>query len=325
MARVYEKRITRLSEQVAPILPEDTLAAAGRKILRREFIKMISQEAGASTGADIEHVHDMRVAIRRMRSAFTLLRPYFQPLAGNPFRRMLRKIARTLGVVRDLDVLIADIEHYGSTLDEAGKAALQPVLEQLDARRVLAREALNALFDSKAYRDFVKSFEVYLSREDRFAPAQDVWELEPTEVRHLLPMLVYDQLARVRAYDPLLESAIAEMHLDVFHAMRIAFKRLRYTISFFEDVLGGQASKFIEDVKQVQDYLGRMNDLRVAELHLEALYTEGLLSGEQAALLEAYVQQMAQELETLVQGFPTVWSHFTSKTVQRKLSAAVIV
>src|SRR5688572_21869623 len=95
-----------LESQVQSVSPQDTMAEAGRKVLLADFIKMLKHEAGARTGEDIEDVHDMRVATRRMRSALRLFESYFKPKWVDAYSRRLRKIARALGVVRDLDVLI---------------------------------------------------------------------------------------------------------------------------------------------------------------------------------------------------------------------------
>src|SRR4051812_34049303 len=84
------------------IEPLDTMAEAGRKALLDDLIKMMSHEAGSRSGEDPEDVHDMRVALRRMRSIIGLLGGYYKPKALDPYVDEMRKIARSLGTVRDL-------------------------------------------------------------------------------------------------------------------------------------------------------------------------------------------------------------------------------
>jgi hypothetical protein len=84
----------------------DTMAEAGRKILRFHFAHMLSHEKGTLLGEDIEELHDMRVATRRMRAAFDVFGQYLKPKAVKKHLKRLRTAGRMLGRVRDLDVFM---------------------------------------------------------------------------------------------------------------------------------------------------------------------------------------------------------------------------
>src|SRR5258706_11423347 len=116
MAPNLAERIEKLSAAIQPVAADDNIAEAGRKILLAEFVKMLQHETGSRTGEDIEDVHDMRVATRRMRSLFRLLKPYYKRSAVQADKTELRHLAWTLGAVRDLDVLIDDVRTYHATL-----------------------------------------------------------------------------------------------------------------------------------------------------------------------------------------------------------------
>ena len=60
------------------IQPIDSMVEAGRKVFRYQFAAMLSNEDGTRTGEDIEHLHDMRVATRRMRAAFDVFGDYYE-------------------------------------------------------------------------------------------------------------------------------------------------------------------------------------------------------------------------------------------------------
>jgi CHAD domain-containing protein len=304
-----KERIETLESQVQPVDPQDTMAEAGRKVLLSEFVNMLKLEAGSRTGEDIEDVHHMRVAIRRMRSAFRLLRTYYRPKVMTRYGKPLRKVARTLGAVRDLDVLIADLKQYQSTLDEEEKSLVQSVVEQFDQDRVSARRKLNRLFDSKDYRRFVRDFSDFLSTEGEGARTLHSDEVTPVQLRHVLPGMIHDCLASVLAYDTALEDADGER----LHGLRIEFKRLRYAVSLFEDTLGSQAKSFIADLKRIQDHLGRLNDIRVAQEYFD---------GHDA--LQPYTEQLNIEAAELMAAFPAVWSRFSTRKVQSKLSGALL-
>jgi CHAD domain-containing protein len=312
-----QERIGSLQAAALPVDAQDTIAEAGRKVLLANFITMLKHEAGSRTGEDIEDVHDMRVASRRMRSIFLLLEDYFKGKAVRPYERSLRKIARTLGEVRDLDVMISDLTAYKATLEAEQSALLQEVIDELDQQRGKARENLNRVFDQKGYHKFIENFSAFLTSQGDGAKAQDNGVVTPYQVRHVLPMLIHDRLASVRAYDTVLENADDE----TLHALRVEFKRLRYTVSLFEDVLGSGIKDFVDDLKAIQDHLGRMNDIVVAREFLENVIDD--LDDVHAASIQPYLDFLEGEHQQLSTDFPAIWKRFNHKNVQKKLAVAV--
>lgn len=315
----HTERIAALLSLQQPVTPTDSMAEAGRKVLLGEFIAMLQHEAGSRTGADIEDVHIMRVSTRRMRSAFRVLRPYFKKKAIRPFMEQLREIAGALGMVRDLDVLIADLSQFQTTLDHTGQSALQAVIAELDEHRSAARDDLNALFDSKRYARFIKQFAGFLTEPGEGALRITGKRTAPYQVRHILPILTAQQLVAVRAYDTILPDTDIE-HL---HALRIEVKRLRYLLSLFDDILGGSIKEFITELKVLQDHLGRLNDIRMARYRLDIRLDD--LDNVLPGVLEEYLAALEHESPALLAAFPEVWLHFNSRKVQEKLSSALLV
>ncbi|HRF96183.1 MAG TPA: CHAD domain-containing protein, partial [Aggregatilineales bacterium] len=305
--------LDRLTPQIQPAQGEDTMAEAGRKILLQDFVKMLSQEEGVRGGEDIEFVHDMRVATRRMRSAFRIFEDYYKSKPVRPFIAQLRELARVLGAVRDLDVLVADFTRYQEQLPEAeAREALVHVVEKLQGKNQKARRKLVAYLDSRSYRGFIKTYSSFLTSPGKSAKNTDEPTATPYQVRHVLPVLVYDHLASVRAYDTVLEDA--DVH--TLHALRIEFKRLRYSVEFFAPVMGASIEKFVEEMKLIQDYLGRLNDVVVAQARLKSLEENGDLGESVHESFEHYIQSLAEEQEKLMAGFGEIWTKFNSRTVQ---------
>ena len=75
----------------------DPLAEAGRKILRFHFARMLDREDGTRSGEDIEDLHRMRVATRRMRAAWRLFGDAYRHKAERRYVRELRAVAASLG------------------------------------------------------------------------------------------------------------------------------------------------------------------------------------------------------------------------------------
>jgi CHAD domain-containing protein len=334
---MMEDYITQLEGQLQSVVPDDTMAEAGRKILLADFIKMLKHDAGARLGEDPEAVHDMRVATRRMRSSFKLFENFFKSKWIFDYNRRLRKIARALGSVRDLDVMIEGVQQYVTSLElpartshkklseeekaarEAAKAeldaqreAMNAGLARLTARRDKARGELVDMLDSKSYRRFVADFGEFLTTTGQGASKDSTY---PAGL--MLPGIIYDRLAAVRAYDHEVEAHTPE----TLHALRVEFKRLRYAVSSFTDVLGKESEDFIDELKAIQDHLGRLNDIVVAQATFSDLLED--LDETNAAALQAYIDKLATEQVDLQNSFADVWKRFNTKTVQRKLALAV--
>lgn len=293
------------------------MAEAGRKLLATQLDRMKRHEAGSRTGEDIESVHQMRVAIRRMRSLFMLVGGYYKPKTVEKYSRDLRRIARALGRIRDLDVLIHDLEAFRPSLTEGDQAALDQVIERLDSRRSEHREGLNALFDSKFYARFLRQFARLCKKPGR--GAAPVPNLEaPHQLRHVLPILLHERLARVRAYDTVLPAS----EDTILHALRVEFKQLRYALEFFQPLLGSTTDSFLREAKEMQEILGRINDIAVFSDYMSGLKK---LSPEQAALVQGYLADRDQALVALRLRFEEQWASFNTRARMRQFSDALLV
>lgn len=103
---------------------EDSMSEAGRKILAFYLARMLKEEAGVRKGDDVEAVHDMRVATRRMRSVLRIFSPYYERKKVKALVRRLRKVAGALGEVRDLDVFRMKTEAYAAGVPARSQSAI---------------------------------------------------------------------------------------------------------------------------------------------------------------------------------------------------------
>ncbi|GIV81633.1 MAG: hypothetical protein KatS3mg051_0987 [Anaerolineae bacterium] len=304
--------------------PDDLMAEAGRKVLHYHFERMLFHEPGVRVGDDIEDVHDMRVATRRMRSAFRLFAPFFDPKAVRPLVRGLRRTAQALGAVRDLDVFRDKAQRF---LAEHPDLSLDPLFSTWQADYDAARQALLAELDSKRFARFVDRFQTFVSTPGMGALTADSDGALANQVRYVVPRLIYEHYERVRAYETVLDGA----SLDTLHALRIDFKRLRYAVEFFAEVLGPEASLVIKEIKIMQDHLGDLNDTRVALQTLEDFISQHwhTHSGIPRFLREniggvlAYADAKAAEQKQLLETFPQAWANFNREEVRRSLALAI--
>jgi CHAD domain-containing protein len=316
MTPIHQELIETLQPQIQPVQPDDTMAEAGRKVLLDQLVKLLHYEEGSRRGENIEEVHDMRVATRRIRSTLRLLEDYYKPKTMRVYRRQLRKLARALGSVRDLDVLVADMQQFTDTLDEQHKGDIQAVIKKLNEERALARHDLIRVLDKADYRRFVHDFSDFVTHSSAGAKGND-GDIHPTQVRHILPALLYSHVGAVRAYNDVL----AEADGATLHALRIEFKRLRYAVALFADLLGNSVKDFVKEVKAIQDHLGRMQDIVTAQGNLNPMVSQ--LTDGQAESLQLYLDHIEAESQELRQKVDELWTRFNAKTVQKQLATAV--
>ncbi len=317
---LHQELIAALKAQMEPVRAEDTMAEAGRKIMLREFIAMLKHEAGSRVGSDIEDVHDMRVAIRRMRSALRLLSDYYKPKVIRAYNRKLRRVARALGAVRDLDVMIEAFTNYAMPPEGEMPPEAKRVIAAMDKERDLARMELNHALDRGEYRRFVSDFSQFLTTEGAGAKLHND-DLAPSQVRHILPTLIYAHIGAVRAFDAVIADAIEQNDQVTLHNLRIEFKRLRYAVSMFEDMLGASAGSFIAELKKIQDHLGELQDSYTAVQRLSDFLEE--VDEESAAYLQTYIDQLTPNADEKRKHFAEIWRRFNSKTVQGMIARAV--
>ena len=319
--------------RVPKIRLDDTMAEAARKTLLLHWGGMLDHEAGAREGADSEEVHDMRVATRRMRAALRVFADHIDADAFKPYAKMLRRTARALGAVRDLDVFREKTQHYLDALPDERKSELAPLLAAWQTEYPRGRGELIALFDSDAFARFKTTFEEFLRVRGAGAAATEAKDGEPRaqRVRDVLPIILLREWAAVHAYD---ESVSApDVPLTRLHQLRIASKGLRYTLEFFVDVLGPGAQSLIEQMKQLQDHLGNLQDAVVACNHLHDFLAWGEWSGAApkssrrprtlivAPGVAAYLAARQTEIHELVQSFPRVWAPISNSEFKNQLLA----
>ncbi len=126
--------------------PDETLRVCARQIIVNYFRQMMSYKEGTKEGSDIEFVHEMRVTSRRLRTAMDNFGACFPEKAFNKHYKKVKSITRTLGAVRDLDVLIARFEKELSTLPETEQSDIRGLIENLQQKHKAARKPMLTLF-----------------------------------------------------------------------------------------------------------------------------------------------------------------------------------
>ena len=263
----------------------------------------------------------MRVATRRMRAAWRVFGDAYDPARTKAFRRRLRELAALLGAVRDLDVLIEATEAYGAAIGSPDQAGLAPLIAAWRSDRDLARVRLVVELDSKGHRRFVDDYVDFVT-----TPGRDVSPVDttlPHRVRDTAASRIWTAYEHVRAYEAVLRWA----DVPTLHQLRIAAKRLRYTLEFVREPLGEDASPLIARVVALQDHLGFMNDAEVAATMARTFLVErgNELSEAEAQAIGRYLVSREREVARLKRTVGTAWRGVAGLTFRRGLGRTVAV
>ncbi|HYM83502.1 MAG TPA: CHAD domain-containing protein, partial [Candidatus Dormibacteraeota bacterium] len=294
---------------------DDTLAEAGRKVLRFHLARMLAREPGTRKGADPEELHGMRVATRRMRAAWRVFGEAYRPRRQRRYVRDLRDVAARLGAVRDLDVLIDELEDYTKALPEAERPHITPLLDAWRHQRDDARALLVRTLDTADYGRFVEEYREFVRTEG--VGVQSVGPAEPHRVRDRMPALIWSAYEQVRAYEPILRWA----DVETLHALRIAAKRLRYTIEFVREPLGPEATPLVERVVALQDILGALHDADVAAGLARQFLVDraAALSEQQTAAIGRFLVDRERERGRLRRSLGVPWRRVAGLAFRRAL------
>ena len=200
----------------------------------------IGTNSGGMHGSrDPEYLHQLRVGMRRLRSALQAFAPLFED--DKPLKRALRRLASALGPARDWDVFLPTLE----------KLRVAPHVVRTARSR--ANAARHSALDCVASPEF----RAFLFRSLRWL------ESEPwTDADATLAGFAPGRLEKIY------RKTLRKVHLErpkPRHALRVRIKRLRYACEYFAPCFAEEAVEaWLGELRTLQDVLGALNDIVVA-------------------------------------------------------------
>lgn len=254
-ARKAARRAAR-AESELPLAADAPFAAALPAILGARLAAVLAQVSAVQADDDPEAVHDMRVATRRLRSALLAAEPFFE---RKPFRRASRRVralTRALGRVRDADVLLAYLRERYGVVAEDERSGVEGLIDLIESDRAGGRDDLALVLDE--WDDdgpYAADFRRFLRKtRPRSGKLRERERTGVVAARALDADL--DRFEGRAAFLAEREGGDAE----AFHTLRIAGKKLRYTIELFSPVLGEDAADLLTALKTLQGLLGELHD-----------------------------------------------------------------
>jgi triphosphatase len=249
--------------------PMTTVDEAMRTIFRACVQHWCANEAAAMDGGDPEGVHQMRVGLRRLRSAFAVFGKLIEPAERAWLTTGAKTIVGATGPARDWDVFATEMlpPVLGARPDDPHLVALRGAAE---AARARSHPLVRAMVQSPDYTR-------YLLRARRWIEAGGWRDAATDEGRDWLDRPIADFAARLldRRHRKAKKQGrrFAKLSVEDRHQLRITLKKLRYAAEFFESLYPARRTRgYIAALKQLQDGLGHLNDVAVAEpLVVEAI------------------------------------------------------
>jgi CHAD domain-containing protein len=203
----------------------------------------IDKASALKKGADVEELHKLRVALRRLRTLLWAYRPMLDANFDNGQREILKSLATAAGNTRDWDILIDLIKERSD----------QPLLKAFEKNREetakKSREALSNSNIEKVLRASVKEATRELETSSSGTPLKSFARKRVKAAqKQLRKRMVHADSASRSDYAS-------------YHEVRKAGKKVRYLIEFFDPLLGKRQRKGLKKLTRLQKRLGALNDV----------------------------------------------------------------
>jgi len=255
-------------------------------------------EAGAIAGKNPEYVHQARVAIRRLRSAFKLFAPVLSPDFVAVYSPRWQELAGELGGARDWDVFLTETL---APLEEAfpGDADLAVLRARGEATKAKAQASAGVALTQQAYSQLLLAFSAALFRVGPPTIAAIDAQGKPSS-SNLRKFAVRRLQKRARMIQALAQEH-GKMNTERRHELRIAFKKLRYALEFFAPILKRKRlAAYQASLSNIQDLLGTLNDQVTASRLIKEVHpknepdplTRGWIAGRTQLLVSALSDEL---------------------------------
>lgn len=250
---------------------EDSVETVLARTVRQCVGHLVANEACALVGHDPEGIHQMRVALRRLRSALSVFRAFIPPEQHAFLVGELKWLSAALGGAREWDVFLVDL-HPPARAAGPGGGAHRALDEVAAACRTRAYAAAREAILSRRYTHLILWLGSWLERQ--------AWRRQPVSeeaarlflpVRDLADELLDKRHRQVRRRG----RGFAGQSVERRHELRIGLKKLRYAAEFFRGLYPAKPVKrYLALLSAFQEALGHLQDVATVEKLIDAAQAE---------------------------------------------------
>lgn len=300
------------------LAPRDRADAVTKTILRALLETIERNRAGAQANLDSEFLHDLRVAVRRTRSALTQIRSVLPEPVVSHYKERFAWVQQVTGPVRDLDVYLLDFGDYQASLPPPLRPLLEPMRSFILAHYDEEQRRLAGILDGTELKELLTQWRAFLE-----APVPDSPEATDAarSIKSVADVRIWRMAKRVRregrAITP--ESPAADLH-----ELRKSCKKLRYLMEFFQSLYPeDEVRPLIRLLKELLDNLGSFQDLAVQAANLRELAgrmrAEGRGDTDTLLAMGALVGQVLERQQRARDNFGVVFAGFLDGDNQDRL------
>jgi CHAD domain-containing protein len=238
--------------------PDDDAILAARAAVRYQLLAFSAVEEGAREG-EVEPVHQLRVATRRLRATLRLFAPLLSRRFGDAAHRDLAWLAGAIGRTRDLDVLFAAVKTRARRLEPTLRAGLGPLGLAIQEKRSVAHSALVAALRTPRAHRLLRQLTAFVESPGARRRTPRLGDAAPDLIRPF-----------VRAVRRAGRSLDADAEPAAFHRLRVRVKRLRYALETLRGLGDRPTRRLLTRLEDLQDTLGQSQDAAAQVVWLHA-------------------------------------------------------
>ncbi len=235
-----------------------SLGEYAHRIIAKQYHRLVKQEEGVLQDKDPEHLHQMRVATRRLRTALQVVGVAVK-LPKPAQAKHVQALTKVLGTLRDLDVQIAALQNeYHPQVPAAEQKLIEQAIKHLHKQRNNAFAEVKSALTEERYGDLKAAYKTWLDQPE-YTPLAQL----PLEA--VLPELLSPLLSELLLHPAWLIAA-ADQSGDggeTLHDLRKTCKHARYQAEFFTEVYTKSFEAWVNELKQIQENLGIVQDTHV--------------------------------------------------------------
>ncbi len=292
------------------------------EVLRVRFDEVVNLRDAALDFSDIEGVHSMRVATRRLRSALRDFMPLMDKRPPKRVKKELKQLADALGAVRDQDVAIVALEALQVDAEtELIKEGIGKLLKERSGLRDVARLHLKEALAVGNLNDLQERFTATIGKMARRKKSKRTVSFNEAG-RDVVAGSLQDLLdLGASLYEP--------FKTEELHEMRIAAKRLRYAIELFVACWGAKIASFADEIAEMQSFLGEVHDCDIwiegfgknLQRGQESITTNGSDYQTVIWLLSEFVKKRTKEYRSALK----LWSEWEANQFAERMRAMIQV
>ncbi|NJO80239.1 MAG: CHAD domain-containing protein [Cyanobacteria bacterium RM1_2_2] len=296
----------------APVLETFTLGDYAHTVIAKQYQRLVKQESGVLQDSDPEYLHQMRVGTRRLRTALQVFGEAVK-LPKPARENQVRALTKVLGQLRDLDVQIAALgNEYRPQLPPSEQEMIDRASGSLHKQRVKIFAEVKSALSQVDYQHLKAAYEKWIAAPEFSALAQLPLEVAlPDILSPLLSKLLLHPGWLVAAADQSTRSGV------MLHELRKVCKQARYQAEFFTDFYGDSFQNWVNELRQLQEDLGIVQDTHV----LSSILANHLPAKANFKNLQQVMQQ--QQTDALT-GWDELRSKYLDAAFRRQLYEMIL-